>query len=433
MKKNAFKSIVLTIPATLTACGSIYTSPKVSKTNKLVEIIEVTPYSVEFANETSYAPQRLPKSFKSIQSARANLPSPIETLPTLPRTVQTSIPPKTKTGPYKIGVSDVLLLATPVPTTQEALTGLIAAQNRRQGYTVQDDGAIAVPEVGRVSVAGLTLSEAENAVFRALVNRQIDPKFSLEIAEFNSQKVSIAGAVNDPLLTPIKLKQLTLQDAIQTAGGISTPDLEFAVARINRDGKTYQIPLQELRKKSSLQKIALQNGDSIFIDEDYRIDRARAYTAEQLALTQARTTARKQALDETEAVRASFLQQLELGAIKSDYVFLTGEVREQGRFRLPFENKASLADALYSSRGIQNQNGDPGQIYVLRYKNIPDDKPITAYHVNGKDASNLLMTTRLLLRPNDIIFVSEQKVTAWNRVISNLLPSTTIIDRAIND
>ena len=426
MKKNNFRNMfIFALPTTLTACGAIYTSPKVSKSNDFVEIVDASPYSVEYANKAPYTPQKLPNAFRTVGSERRILPIALLQKQSLSRNTQFNTPPNKSTGTYRIGVSDVLLLATPTPSTPDQLTGLIAAQNRRQGYTVQDDGAIAVPDVGRIDIVGKTLAEAENAVFNALVDKQIDPKFSLEVAEFNSQTVSVAGAVKEARLVPISLNPLRLQNAIQQAGGIATKDPNLAAVRITRNGKTYQIPMHELRKQTDLQNLKLQNGDSVVVIEDFNLDR-------ELELSHAKISARAQSLNEAESVRASFLQQLELGAIKADYVYLTGEVRQQNRFRLPFENKASLADALYSENGIRNQDGDPGQIYLIRKKNVPDGKPITAYHINGKYASNLLLATQLELRPNDIIFVSEQRVTAWNRIISNILPATTIVDRTVS-
>jgi len=57
---------------------------------------------------------------------------------------------------------------------------------------------------------------------------------------------------------------------------------------------------------------------------------------------------------------------------------------------------------------------------------------VTAFHINGGDPVNLLVATKLELRPDDVIFVSEQPVTAWNRVVSRLLPSATIVNQATN-
>ena len=79
-----------------------------------------------------------------------------------PESIALSVPPAADPGPYRIGTGDVVLIATRSRgSTVEELTGLLAAQNRRQGYTVQDDGAIAIPEVGRVILGGQTLEEAE--------------------------------------------------------------------------------------------------------------------------------------------------------------------------------------------------------------------------------------------------------------------------------
>lgn len=411
---------ILALPLILTACGAIYTSPSLNKNNEQVTVHKVTLSLLSSINSSPYTPKSIPASLGSIdnfaktRTVRSIVPTQVETLPSRPKALKTTIPPRVSPKPYQIGVSDVILLATPTPTTEEALTGLAAATNKRQGYTVQDDGSIAVPDVGRIKVAGMSLKDAENAVFNALVDRQIDPKFSLEVAEFNSQRVSVAGSVNEPVLAPISIKPLKLQDAIQLAGGLTPESNDDTVIRITRDDEEYQIPLKALRARPSLQRLVLKDGDGVFIDQDYKIAQARAYNAEKRALTALKLSAAAQD-------RQNFLTKVQLGAVKQDHVFLAGEVVSQGRFPLPFNNRASLADALYSSRGINNDVGDPGQIYLLRLNK--SETHIDAYHVNGSDAINLLLTTKIELRPDDMIFVSEQRITAWNRVITKIVPS----------
>ncbi|GLQ35982.1 hypothetical protein GCM10007939_22660 [Amylibacter marinus] len=428
------RKLLLALPLVISGCGVIYTTQSVDKNNELVQVIEVSPSTLNQANASYYKPKKLPAVFKQVSGQAPTIapdsqPGAIETRPAIPATIQTSVPPRAARSPYLIGVADVLLLATPAPSTQEELTGLVASQNKRQGYTVQDDGSIAVPDVGRIRVAEMTLEQAENAVFAALVDRQIDPKFSLEIAEFNSQRVSLAGSVRTPMLAPISIQPLTLQDALSVAGGVVVADPAYAVVRINRDGQTYQIPLTELRSRPALQKTRLVGGDAIFVDQDYRIDQARAHAAEALNLAQMRNAVRRANAAEA---RANFQSQLELGAIKRDYVYLAGEVTRQGRFPLPFETKATLADALYSEGGVQNDTGDIGEIYLIRFAPKDAEKPIIALHIDAGDAINLLMATRLELRPDDIVFVSEQKVTTWNRVLSQSLPTLNLADRVSN-
>ena len=124
------------------------------------------------------------------------------------------------------------------------------------------------------------------------------------------------------------------------------------------------------------------------------------------------------------------MTKLDLGAVRRDYAYITGEVTKQGRFPLPFDNSASVADALYSEGGVKNREGDLGEIYILRAKGR--GQPITAYHLDAENAVNLLLAAKMQLRPDDVIFVTEQRITAWNRVISQLLPSLTVANLASN-
>ena len=158
----------------------------------------------------------------------------------------------------------MVLLATPrAAGSVEQLTGLLAAQNARQGYTVQDDGSINIPDVGRVRIAGLTIEDAEAALFQRLVENQIDPTFSLEISEFNSRRVSIGGAVSQPTVVPVTLTPLYLEEALAAAGGITVEDQDYASIRLYRDGTLYQIPLSQLYSRASLTKTRLLPGLSL--------------------------------------------------------------------------------------------------------------------------------------------------------------------------
>lgn len=369
-------------------------------------------------------------------------PDPVVDPSFKPSTLALRVPPAPVPGPYEIGIGDVLLLATPTAgSTVEELTGLLAASNARQGYTVQDDGAIAIPNVGRISVVGQTLEEAEASLFQALVNNQIDPTFSLEIAEFNSKRITIGGAVRNPTVAPIALTPLYLNEALAAAGGVAVTDLDYASVRIYRDGTLYQIPLTQLYSNASLERIQLVDGDSLFVDTAYELDKAQAYFAEQIQLAQYRQSARSQALaalnseiairrgNLTEA-RQNFENRSALGAEARDYVYLAGEVGQQARYPLPYGQQASLADALYDGAGgLSPATANAKEIYVLR--GSPDPREfgaLTAWRLDARNAGNLILATRFELRPNDVVFVAEQPVTRWNRVVAQITP--TLINTA---
>ena len=439
--------------AALAGCGSAYISPSVSQADGKVRIVPLNGQTVLVANQSTYRPKQIPGVFfqnaggaGALRGAGA-VPEPTLSPQSPPADLALRVPPQIPQEAYKIGVGDVLLLATRSGgSTVEELSGLLAAQNRRQGYTVQDDGAIAIPDVGRVVVAGETLEEAEAMLFQKLLENQIDPSFSLEIAEFNSRRVSIGGAVGNATVAPITLTGLTLDQALAAAGGIQSPDLDYASIRIYRDGDLYQIPVADYLQRGSLQKTRLTAGDSIFVDTEYQLDRAQDYFAEQITLSQFRQNARVQALNELQAevnlrraalneARANYQARLELDAVGRDYAYLTGEVNKPGRFTLPFGRQATLADALYSEGGFSAKTGNPAQIYVLRGSPDPRDfGAVTAWHLDARNAANITLATRMQLRPNDIVFIAEQPVTRWNRVITQITPSliTSVATAATN-
>ena len=440
----------------VSACGVAYHSPKVQEIasdGAKVRVVPLTPETVLVANRSTYEPQALPSIFNTTAASTGSLRGAGVLPPTAnvperrPAALETRLPPAVVQGPYKIGVGDVIVLATPsgAQTSVEQLSGLLAAQNRRQGYTVQDDGAIAIPDVGRVKIAQMTLEEAEAEIFRALVENQINPTFSLEIAEFNSKKVSIGGAVNAPRVAPITLTPLYLDEALAQSGGVSDVDPDYTTVRLYRQGTLYQLPLRQLYAQTGLQRIQLVEGDSVFVDTEFQLDQAEAYFAEQIRLAEFKQDARVQALNELQVevtirraqlaeARQNFETRLELGAVKQDYVYLTGEVRSQTRFALPFDQKATLADAIYDGAGgIPTETGNVREIYVLRGSEDPREyNAVTAYNLDASNAANLLVATRFELRANDVIFVAEQPVTRWGRVIDQITPSLIVagVDQA---
>lgn len=428
----------------MTGCGVVYNSPNVNPLRETkVREVKITPESVLVANRSNYRPKELPAVFFQTAGVGGGVgrgttvaPEPAFDPTSRPSEIMTRLPPNAPHMPYQIGVGDVVLLATPqVGSSVEQLTGLLAASNARQGYTVQDDGSIAIPNIGRVQVAGLTLEAAEDLLFQRMLEYQIDPTFSLEIAEFNSKKVSIGGAVSNPTVAPVTLTPLYLEEALAAAGGVTVRDQDYASIRIYRDGTLYQVPLRELYSNRSLPKIQLVDGDSVFVDTEYELDQAQAYFEQQIRLSEFRQDSRMAALNELSAEisirrgslaeeRENYMTRLDLDAVERDYVYLTGEVETQSRFPLPFGKRATLADALFSSGGVPTQTGNVREIYVLRGSPDPREfSAVTAWRLDGGNAVNLILATRMELRPNDVIFVAEQPVTKWSRVIVQITPS----------
>ncbi len=446
MRTRKILALAMGAALSLSSCGLIYNSPQVTSgtvDGSKVRVVPITAETTLAANRSTYRPATLPSVFSQTAGSGGglrgfgSLPDPVVEPENRPATLSTRIPPETPTGPYRIGVGDVVVLATPSGgNSVEELSGLLAAQNRRQEYVVQDDGSISIPDVGRIPIAGDTIDGANEKVFQALVRNQIEPAFSLEVADFKSQRVSIGGAVRNPATLPIDLQPLYLDEALSNVGGAtaSERDYDYSSVRIYRDGELYQIPLSELYSDRSLQRITLRDGDSVFVDTEFDLGRAQDYFQEQIQLTENRRDARRDAVDELETEiqlrraeldeqRDNFKDRLDLGAEDRDYVYMAGEVTKQRRFPLPYNQKAVLADAIYDDGGIPTITANVRQIYVLRGSTDPREfGSVTAWKLDAGNAASLMLSTRFELRPDDIIFVSEQVVTQWNRIISQITP-----------
>ena len=449
---------IVALASGIAACSTIYTSPTVSDgsvfgdsgTDLKVNIVRLTFESTTKANMDPYIPARLPLGFQpeaanKIVGERFVVPQ-LGALPSVPSRpnarpgfIPDNLPPFTPARPYQIGIADVLLLSADTGSaTLEQLPALISSQSKRQGFVVQDDGAIAIPDAGRVRVAGLTMQDAEAVIFQALVSAGIDPSFTFEISEFNSQRVSVAGEVRSPALVPISLKPLYLHEAISSAGGASVADVRVAKIQLFRGGNTFQISMQRFLRDPAIRQILLQDGDAIYLTSDFNVERARAQFNElvqlrraeserirfQLDALAAEVQARQVELSRQNAEREIFRQRLELGAVRRDYAYVTGEAVEQKQYALPFESKAVLADVLFTNRGINANFADYGEIYVLRRSTNPEEAGLVhAFHLDATNAVNLTLAQMFEVHAGDVVFITEQPVTAWNRAFSQTLPT----------
>jgi polysaccharide biosynthesis/export protein len=429
----------------LSGCGigAVYVSPSVSNRTNGLEVRElpITAETVLLANRQPYAPRSLPAAFSEI--AGGGSPRGLGALPDAPLIptetpgpLDLRVPPPFTPGPYTIGVGDVLRIATRGASDQiDGLDATVTSQSLREEYIVRDDGAIAIPQVGPVQIAGMTLEEAETSIFQRLIEAGIDPTFSLEISGFNSKRASVGGNVNQPTLVPITLNTLDLGEALTAAGGIDVQDAQYASIRIYRDGQLFQIPLQDFYARPDLQDITVVEGDAIYVDTSYDLDRALLYYQSQIDVITLRRTDRQAALSELETEiglrrdslseqRSNYLARVDLGAEDRDYVYLTGEFRNQTRWPLPYEQQASLADVIYENGGFSTATGDPAQIYVLRASSNPAEfGAVTAWHLDARNPVTITLAADFEMRPDDVVFIEEQVITVWGRTLDQLFPT----------
>ncbi len=131
---------------------------------------------------------------------------------------------------YLIGPQDVLDISVyQVPDLQRTVQ-------------VADSGTVNLPLVGDVQATGRTAQQLEQDLAKRLGAKYLQsPQVSVNVKEFNSQRVTMDGAVQKPGVYPIR-GQSSLLDMVSTAGGLTEASDEtnivvFRNAANNPQGK----------------------------------------------------------------------------------------------------------------------------------------------------------------------------------------------------
>ncbi len=124
---------------------------------------------------------------------------------------------------YEVGPGDVLELE------------VIGNDDLSRLPTVQTNGAILLPLLGEVQVAGLTVAEIQRKVTNLLEKDYlVNPQVVVKVTQYQSQYVSVVGEVNSPGRKPLR-GRTRLIDVLVEAGGF-TPRASGEVVITRSDG-----------------------------------------------------------------------------------------------------------------------------------------------------------------------------------------------------
>jgi polysaccharide export outer membrane protein len=87
-----------------------------------------------------------------------------------------------------------------------------------QTYIVDSNGSINYPVIGRISLAGLTISQAIESIKKSVSNYVKDPVINLKIMSF---KVIVLGEVLKPGPISVNQEKISILDAIGAAGNLT--------------------------------------------------------------------------------------------------------------------------------------------------------------------------------------------------------------------
>jgi polysaccharide export outer membrane protein len=135
---------------------------------------------------------------------------------------------------------------------------------------VGPDGTAAAPLVPPIKVDGLTIDQANAVLTRAYAPVLRHPEVQTLIANYGSAQIYVGGQVKTPGVHPIK-GQLTIAQAVMTAGGFEDTAKTGKVAIIRQRPGDQQVLMQVVDVKSVLHQgvdktaLAILPGDLIFV------------------------------------------------------------------------------------------------------------------------------------------------------------------------
>ena len=333
------------------------------------------PTGIEIRHAAAGKAGQFPFNLVEVENAAAIPPAPIAPVPSL-----TTMPPRPTDliGPgdvlnvtvYEAGVS---LFGTALRTAAAAGSTVVdtsSSAERLPAMRVDDYGYIKVPFIGRIRAAGHTAGELQAMIQSGLRGMSQDPQVLVSIEQSITNSVILAGEVAKPGRLVLATNRESLVDAIALAGGYRG-NAKDAVARVQRDGQSFEIRLSDLLDMPQ-EDMQVAPGDRITL-----ISRPESFSV--------------------------------LGASnKADEIV----------FPRP---RVTLAEAVALAGGANPNAGDAGAVFVFRYVPGPNgaEQP-TVYHLNMMRAGAYLLSQRFVMRDRDVLYVGNARANQPSKFIQLL-------------
>lgn len=249
---------------------------------------------------------------------------------------------------------------------------------------VDNDGFITVPYAGQIKAAGRTAVEIQRSIIERIGNRAIEPQAVVAMSSQRTQLISVLGEVNSPARYPASAAgaEDRVLDAITRAGGIKGQGFETWVM-LERQGKRATVPFENL-VMSPQNNIYVRPGDRVYV---YR---------------------------------------------EQQKFMAFGASGQSGEFNFDAW-RINLGEAVGKAGGLLDSQADPGAIFL--YRREPRDVAIAlgidvsqyqtetipvVFSINFKDPGGFFLATKVVMKNQDIIYVSNAKSVEATKVLQFL-------------
>ena len=176
-----------------------------------------------------------------------------------PASAQAQIAPTTAAAQYRLALGDSIRIA------------VFQSSDLTLETRITEAGVISYPLLGSVSLAGLTVAEAEQRIAKGLREGNFvkQPQVSINVVQARGNQVSVLGQVGRPGRYPLETGEVRLTDMLATAGGVGPFGSELIVIVGTRSGQPYraEVDLPTVfgpnRRNAD---VLLQNGDVIWVE-----------------------------------------------------------------------------------------------------------------------------------------------------------------------
>jgi polysaccharide biosynthesis/export protein len=251
--------------------------------------------------------------------------------------------------------------------TDDELTihSLVVKELADKAFRIDSRGEVNFPLVGRLMLAGKTVSETEQLLISKLTKYYLEPDLEVSAASIHTEPVSVIGAVGMPGIRPMKGK-MTLMDALSASGGVR-PDAG-AIVVVTREAAFGPIEYPGVRVTSSGESVA-------------EVDI-------------------KRLLDGQDPHDNFLLKPHDVISIPpAELVYVQGNVKHPGGFPLGGKTGLSVVQALALAEGI-DPRAAPQRAHILRHEG--ETKLLIPVNLKAILAGT---AEDISLKPNDVLFV----------------------------